>query len=146
MKIILLQNIKSLGSNGDIKEVSDGYARNFLLPKKLAEAATAEAIKNIEAKRSEEEGKKSESLKEMKELAGKLKNKKITLKSKAKKGKLFGSISAKDIEEALEKEDLKVSRECIIIKEAIKKTGVYDIDVNLSPEVSTSIVLEVKEE
>jgi large subunit ribosomal protein L9 len=146
MKVLLLQNIKTLGNKGDVKQVSDGYARNFLLPKKLAEAATAEAIKNVEAKRSEEEGKKSESLKEMKELAGKLKNKKITLKSKAKKGKLFGSISAKDIGEALEKEDLKVSRECIIIKEAIKKTGVYNVNVVLSPEVSTSIVLEIKEE
>ncbi len=143
MKIILLQDAKNLGRKGDIKDVAEGYARNFLFPKKLAEPATVEAIKNIEAQKSQEKAEKKARTEVLKALADKLKNKKFTLKAKEKQGKLFGSIAAKDIVEILKIENLSVSEKNIIMNEAIKKTGEYNIEISLSPEIRTNIRLEV---
>ncbi|MDQ1284040.1 MAG: large subunit ribosomal protein [Patescibacteria group bacterium] len=143
MKIILLQDIKSLGKQNDIKDVSEGYARNFLLPKKLAAIATEEAVKIAETKKEEEKAAGKAKLEKLRELAEKLKNKRIVLKKREKKGKLFGSITAKDIASELEKENLAVPEKSIIIKEAIKKTGEYEIRITLAPEVEAKIKLEV---
>lgn len=146
MKIILLQDIKNLGKIGDIKNVAEGYARNFLLPKKMVEAATEEVIKKAEVEKAEEKSKKEAELEDLKNLAKKIKDKKITIKSKEKKGKLFGSIGAKDITEAMKKENLEISQSCIIMKEAIKKTGEYKIDIILSPGISVVLKLEIEGE
>ncbi len=144
MKIILLQNVKNLGKIGDIKDVSEGYARNFLIPKKLAEIATKEAIKKIEAQKEKEMNQKIAEFKKLKEIADKLKTKKITILVKEKEGKLFGSITAKNIAEELKKENLNISEKNIIIEEAIKKVGNFEIEIKLSNEIRTKIKLEVK--
>lgn len=144
MKIILLQNIKSLGEKGDIKEVSNGYARNFLLPKKIAMVATEESIKSIKLQKEKEEEVKTTKLEELKTLANKLKNRKIIISAKEKSGKLFGSITAKTISEELGKEGLKISEDSIIIKEAIKKVGKYEFQIRLAKNIQAKIKLEVR--
>lgn len=146
MKIILLQDIKTLGKAGDVKEIAEGYARNFLLPKKMAEVATEEAVKNIQAKKEKESAENAKKTEELKKLAEKLKNQKITIKSKAKKGKLFGSINAKNIAEALQKENLNISEKFIIIEEAIKKIGEYKVKLKLAEGIETAISLKIEEE
>jgi large subunit ribosomal protein L9 len=143
MKVILLQNIKSLGKAGDIKEISDGYARNFLLPKKLAAIATPEMIQFAEEKKTEEKLAEVANLTKLRELAGKLKGQKITMKSKEKGGKLFGSITAKTIAAELQKENLAIEEKSIILDEAIKKTGEYEIKIILAPNVETAVKLEI---
>ena len=146
MKIILLQNVKKLGRVGDIKEVAEGYARNLLFPKKLAEPATAEGVKNVEMRKAEERATEEAEKKRLLELATKLKNRKISLRMKAKDGKLFGSISAKNIAVELEKEDLAVPENCIILKEVLKKIGTYSVGIRLAKNIDTKIELEVSEE
>ena len=146
MKVILLQNLKSLGQIGDIKDVSDGYARNFLIPKKMAEVATEEAVKRAEAKKSQEQAEKEADLNELKTLAEKINGKKIILKSKEKGGKLFGSIAAKDIASALKREGLEISEKSIIIKKAIKKVGRYKIEIILDKGIQSKINLAVESE
>lgn len=143
MKIILLQNVKSLGKIGDVKDVSDGYARNFLFPKKMAEMATPANIAQAEAKKIDEKAALEASLAILRDLAQKLKNKKITLKSKEKGGKLFGSITAKDVAQALAKENLVVEQNCIILNEAIKKIGNYQIKIKLADKIETEINLQI---
>lgn len=143
MKVILLQDAKNLGKKGDIKDVAEGYARNFLFPKKIAEPATEEAIKNNEVKKNQEKAQKQAQTENLKALAENLKHKKFILKAKEKGGKLFGSISAKDIAKILKNENLSVSNKNIIINEVIKKTGSYEIEISLSPEIKSVIKLEV---
>ena len=144
MKIILLENIKALGKKGDVKEVAEGYARNFLLPKNLAEFATEESIKKVELKKEKDQASEEAKLKELKDLAEKLKKQSVVISTKEKDGKLFGSITAKKIAKELEKEGLKVSENSIILKEAIKKTGDFEIQIKLAENLETKIKLEIK--
>lgn len=143
MKIILLQDIKSLGKAGDIKNVSDGYARNFLLPKKLARLATEANVAEAETKRAQEKAAQEANLNNLQELAGKLNGKKIIIKSKEKGGKLFGSITAKDITQELAGENLAIPEKSIILDEAIKKTGSYRIKVKLADDIEADVQLEI---
>ncbi|MFA6159908.1 MAG: 50S ribosomal protein L9 [Parcubacteria group bacterium] len=144
MKIILLQDIKSLGKKGDVKDVAEGYAQNFLLPKKLAGVATENTIKFFQSQKEKEQKNKIAETERLRNLASTLKDKKITIEAKEKKGKLFGSITVKNIKEALEKEGLNILENSIIIKQAIKKVGEYEIEIKLSEEIREKIKLEVK--
>ena len=144
MKIILLQDVKNLGKKGDIKEVADGYAQNFLFPKKLAALATDNAIKNAQAQKEEEVKNEKAKNEELQKLADELKSKKIIITAKEKDGKLFGSIAAKDIAEELKKQGVDIPENSIKIKEAIKKIGNYKVRIELSKEIKTEISVEVK--
>jgi large subunit ribosomal protein L9 len=144
MKIILLQDIKSLGKKGDVKDVAEGYARNFLFPKKMAEVATEDKIKNVMAQKEKEKIEEAKNADKMRQLAVILKEKEIVLKSKEKNGKLFGSISKKDIAENLEKEGFNIAEEKIILASPIKKTGEYKIEIKLGTGVSSHIKLVVR--
>ncbi|MDO9231825.1 MAG: 50S ribosomal protein L9 [bacterium] len=144
MKIILLQDVKSLGKKGDVKEVAEGYAQNFLLPKKLAGVATESAVKFFQSQKEKEQKNKLAETERLRNLASVLKGKKITIEAKEKKGKLFGSITVKNIEEALKKEGLNILANSIIIKQAIKKVGEYEIEIKLSEEIREKIKLEVR--
>jgi large subunit ribosomal protein L9 len=143
MKVILEKDVKNLGRGGDIKEVADGYARNFLFPRKLAKAATELAVKNVKLKKEQEKKSEEGNLQKIKELAEKLIDKKITIKSKEKDGKLFGSVSAKDIAKELAKENLEIPQDSIIMKTAIKKVGNYKIKINLDSGITAEINLEI---
>jgi len=144
MKIILLQDVKNLGKKGDIKEVADGYAQNFLFPKKIATLATDSAIKNAQAQKEEEAKSEKAKNEELQKLANELKSKKIIITAKEKDGKLFGSIAAKDIAEELKKQGLNISEGSIIIKETIKKIGGYEVGIKLSKEIETKIIVNIK--
>ena len=146
MRIILLQDIKTLGKKGDIKEVAEGYARNFLLPQRLVMIATESAIKNIEITRDREKQEEQKNLAISKKIADSLEEKEIILKAKEKGGKLFGSITPKDIVKVLKNEGFDILEKNIIIKEAIKKIGEHEIEVSLAHDVKARIKIIVQGE
>lgn len=146
MQIILLQEVKNLGKKGELKNVSDGYARNFLFAKKLAETATKEAIEKLAVQRKKEKTIELESLEKIKKLASELKDKLIEIKTKSKEGKLFGSISAKDIAKELNLGGFVISEKAIIMSAPIKEIGEYEIKINLTQGIETKIKLKVSRE
>jgi large subunit ribosomal protein L9 len=140
MKVILLQDVKKLGKKGDVIEGSDGYARNYLFPRKLAEEATANGLHVLNAKKENERKKKLAELEAAQKLAGELKGKEVTINAKAgESGRLFGAITNKDIAEAINsKYNLSIDKKKIVM-DTIKVAGGYDIEVKLYPEVSTKM-------
>ncbi|MBN2307027.1 50S ribosomal protein L9 [Candidatus Peregrinibacteria bacterium] len=147
MKVILKTRIPHLGYEWDIVTVKDGYARNFLLPKKLADVATPNRIK-IAEKRMEERIKKMEELvANAKEVAEKLAHAKLTFKKKARGKKLYGSISEKDIAEALKKEHkVEVDKDAIKLKEHLKEVGDYKVAIHLAEKVKVEIKVKIEAE
>lgn len=146
MKVVFIQDIKNIGKKGDIKEVSDGYARNFLLPRKLAALATVSVVKQaLNAKSKQLEAEKIDQEK-TKELAKVISGKKIIIKAREKKGKLFGSITAKNIIRELKKGKIEISEKSIVLKSPIKEIGEYEIKIKLDYRVETSLVLVVEKE
>jgi large subunit ribosomal protein L9 len=144
MKVILMQNISSLGEKGDIKEVSDGYARNFLLPKRMVKTATPDAIAEIQKEREREKKSQMENNKKLQHLADGLKGKIISIKTREKKGKLFGSIGSKEIRKALALKNIDILEKNIIQKHPIKKIGEHKIKIRLANNIETDIILAVE--
>jgi len=143
MKIILLQNVENLGKEGEIIEVADGHARNFLIPKKLAEPATEDAAKRAEVKKQkEEQGAKTE-LEETQKLAELLEGREVYIKVKEKDGILFGSVNEKVIAKTLKAEGTNIKPENIKLVEPIKEMGDYDVQISLDHglEVNIRIIL-----
>ncbi|GBE16695.1 50S ribosomal protein L9 [bacterium BMS3Abin15] len=146
MKIILLQDVNSLGKKGDIKEVADGYARNFLLPQKLAEAATGSAVKKVETvKEKFAEGNKKD-LEKNEKLASELDGRDVIIKAKEKNGKLFGSISAKEIAKELKKQKLEITEKAIVLDEPIKEIGEKEVLIQLDHGIEVNIKVIVEAE
>ncbi len=146
MRIVLLEDIKNIGAKGDIKEVSDGYARNFLLPKKMAAPATESAVKlalSVKSKQLEMEKVEQE---KTKELAKIIAGKKIVIEAKEKKGKLFGSITAKNIAQELKKEKIEIPEKFITLESPLKETGEYEIKIRLDHGIETSLMLAIEKE
>lgn len=148
MKVILQQEVKKLGKKGDIIEVSEGYARNYLLPQKLAIPATANNINIAKMQKAAEERKKERALEEAKLLAAQMAKIAITIPVKmGEGGRLFGSVTAKDIAEAIMKEhNLDIDKRKIELKDAIKSLGTFTVPIKLHPEVTTEIQVTVKAE
>ncbi|KUO72303.1 MAG: 50S ribosomal protein L9 [Clostridia bacterium BRH_c25] len=148
MKVVLLQDVKDLGKKGELVNASDGYARNFLFPRKLAVEATAGKLKEIEDKRSSQKNKKENELKAAKELADKLSKVEISFRTKAgENGKLFGSITSKDVADAIKaQQKIAVDKKKVILHEAIKAIGTYQVEIKVYPEVSAKINVKVVEE
>ncbi|NTU66666.1 MAG: 50S ribosomal protein L9 [Candidatus Moranbacteria bacterium] len=146
MKIILLQNVKGFGNKGDVKEVSEGYARNFLLPKKLAAIATKEAVVQAETKkkREAEEQKLHDDL--IRKEADKLKGEKVEIGSKGKDGKLFGSVGAKDIIAKLKEKGFEIKEKDLMLKSPIRKAGEYSVEVVFGPKIKSEIKVIITEE
>lgn len=143
MKIILLQSVKGLGKKGDLKEVAEGYARNFLFPKKMAEIATDGLVRNVVAIKSKQVEKNQMDLKKTQALSNALKGKVVTILSKEKNGKLFGSVQSKDISIALKKENIILSEKSIILENHIKEVGEYKVAIKLDHAIETSIMVIV---
>ena len=149
MKVILLKDVKGLGKKGEVVNAKDGHARNFLLPRGLAEEANSSNMKELKEKEKSDKLKKEQELKEAKELAKKLSEVKVVIKTKAgENGRLFGSITTKDIGEILEKEhDIVVDRRKIEIDGGnIKSMGTTIADVKVYPSVSAKLKIQVTEE
>lgn len=140
MKVILLTDIKNVGKKGQVIEVSDGYARNFLFPRKAAQEASTENMHILNQKNENERRKKLAEIEEAQALADKLRGKEINIKAKTgEHGRLFGAITSKDIAELIKKQYTVTIDKKKIVMDTIKQTGTFDIEVKLYPEVSTKM-------
>lgn len=140
MKVILLQDVKNMGKKGDVIEASDGYARNFLFPKKLAEQANGNNLHVLNAKKENERKKKLAELEEAQKLAGELKGKEIIIKAKVgDSGRLFGAITNKDVAGLINTQfKLAIDKKKVVMN-TIKVAGTYDVEIKLYPEVTTKM-------
>ncbi len=147
MKVILLQDIQGKGKKGQILDVSDGYARNFLFPRKMATEASADALNAIklqdEAKRHRVELER----KEAEELSRRLKGMSVKVYAKAGSGgRLFGAITAKEISEALKAQHgVEIDKHKLVLDEPIKSFGTYEVKAKLYPEISGTVYVVVAE-
>lgn len=140
MKVILLQDVKNMGKKGDVIEASDGYARNFLLPKKLAEQANSNNLHVLNAKKENERKKKLAELEAAQKLASELKGKEIIIKAKVgDSGRLFGAITNKDVASLINTQFKLAIDKKKVVMDTIKVSGTYDIEIKLYPEVVTKM-------
>jgi large subunit ribosomal protein L9 len=145
MKVILKEDVKGLGKKESMVEVSDGYARNFLMPRGLAVEANASNLNVMNTKKEAEKNKKAKELEEAKKLAEVLKSIEVVVNSKAgEQGKLFGSITSKDIVEHLKSQHkISLDKKKLFLSEPIKSVGKYTIDVKIYPEVTSKIKVKI---
>ena len=145
MKVILLENVKGVGKKDEIINANDGYARNFLLPKKLAVEANNQNLAKLKSKQESNVHKKMTEKQEAEDLAKKLE--KIILKIQVKageNGKIFGGVTAKEIAEQLQKQhNFKVDKKKIDLKETIKQTGMFTIDLKLCEGVNAKLKIHI---
>lgn len=145
MKVILLENVKGVGKKDEIINANDGYARNFLLPKKLAVEANNQNLAKLKSKQESNVHKKMTEKQEAEDLAKKLE--KIILKIQVKageNGKIFGGVTAKEIAEQLQKQhNFKVDKKKIDLKETIKQTGMFTIDLKLYEGVNAKLKIHI---
>lgn len=148
MKVILTQDVKSLGREGQIVNVAEGYARNFLFPRKWATPADAGALKQIEARKKVLEVKLEHQLAEAREIAERLQGAIINIVGKTGSGtKLYGSVTNQDVADALLKQSqVKVDKRTIHIDEPIKSVGRHEVSIKLHQEVSAVVTVEVTAE
>ncbi|NLW22619.1 MAG: 50S ribosomal protein L9 [Tissierellia bacterium] len=147
MKVILLKDVKGLGKAGDLVNAKDGYARNYLLPKKLAIEATPANLKKWEEEKKIQKEKEREEYEKALKLKEKLETLSVELKGKAGEGgKLFGSITSKDIAEGLKKQHkIDIDRRKIELKDNIKSLGETLVDVRVYPEITAKLKVNVVE-
>ncbi|HWO53500.1 50S ribosomal protein L9 [Paenibacillus sp. FSL M7-1455] len=147
MKVIFLQDVKGQGKKGQIKDVSEGYASNFLLPRGLARPATEGNMKTLENQNAAEQRRKEQEKIEAQELGKKLEEMTVQLKAKAGEGgRLFGAITSKQIAEALAASGIKIDKRKIELEEPIRHLGVTQMTVKLHPEVKVTLKVQVTEE
>ena len=147
MKVILLEDVKALGKKGEIVNVSDGYARNMILPKKLGLEATPKNLNDLKLQKAHEDKVAAEQLAAAKVLAEELKNKSVELKMKVGEGgRTFGAISTKEIAAAA-KEQLgyELDKKKISVDEPIKSLGVHNVKIKLHPKVTADLKVKVTE-
>lgn len=147
MKVILLQDVKSLGKKDDVVDVADGYAKNGLLNRKLAIEATPKALNDLKLKKANNDKVAAENLAAAKQLKEDLKDKTVVVKIKCGEGgKTFGSITGKEIaEEAKKQLGIDVDKKKIVISDAIKAVGSYEVTYKIHPEVAAKISVKVEE-
>ena len=148
MKVILLQDVKSLGKKGEIVNVNDGYARNFILPKKLGLEAIGKNMNDLKLQKNNEAKVAKEHLEAAKELAKQLEAGKVEVAIKVGEGgKVFGSVSNKEIAAEVKKQlGLEIDKKKVQLKDALKTLGTHKVPVKLHPEVTAEVTVEVKEE
>ena len=148
MEVLLVQNVEQLGQIGDIKKVADGYARNFLFPRKLAVLATPGAIKQADALKQAELRRKAQELSEAKALAQLLDGQIVTFQARAgESDRLYGSITNVNIAEALEeKVEIEVDRRKIDLEEPLKELGTHAVTIRLAPEAEAKVTVVIERE
>ena len=148
MQVILLKDVKGLGKAGEVKKVSDGYARNMLLPKKLVMEASDANIKVLERKRAEIEAQRAMDKQVAEDVKAKLENSVLTMKRKAGEGgRLFGAITSKDIAEQIEKDYmLQLDKKKIELASPIKQLGEHEVELKLFTGVSAKVKVNVVSE
>ncbi|MDR3263580.1 MAG: 50S ribosomal protein L9 [Clostridiales bacterium] len=143
MKVILNADVKGQGKKGDIIDVSEGYARNFLLPKKLASSASATVINEANQKTAAEKKRKDNERQEALSAAEKLKSQSVEVKVKCGDGKIYGSVTSKEIADALKTKGFDIDKKQIVIKETIKSLGQFDIEIKIYAGISAKVTLDV---
>lgn len=148
MKVVLLEDVKSLGKKGEIVEVSEGYARNFIIPKKKGVEANNVNLNTLKLQKANEEKIAKEKLEAAKELAAKLNEASVSLTIKGgKDGRTFGSVSSKEIEEAIKEQlGLEIDKKKLVIGEPIKTSGNHEVKVKLHKDVTANLNVKVGEE
>ena len=147
MKVILLQDEKKLGKKGDVVEVSEGYARNYVLPKKIGVEATSKNLNDLKLQRANADKVALEQLSDAKALAGVLAEKTVEVKMKAGEGgRAFGSVSSKEIAaECKVQHGIEIDKKKIVLPEALKNFGMYEVNVKLHPQVTAVLKVHVSE-
>ena len=147
MKIILLQDEKKLGKKGDIIEASEGYARNYILPKKIGVEATPKNLNDLKLQKANESKIAQEQLDAAKALAAELETKQVIVKIKAGEGgKAFGSVSSKEIASACkEQHSIELDKKKIQLPESLKNFGSYEVSIKLHPQVTGKLTVKVTE-
>jgi len=144
MKIILLNDVKGTGKKGDVVNVADGYANNYLIKNKLAQFASKDAINVNSSQKASEEFRKQEEKTSALALKKSLEKTSVTLPVKCgENGKLFGAVTTKEIAEMLQKKDLQVDKRNIVLKESIKSTGTYTVEIKLYTGISAKLKLDI---
>ncbi len=139
MKVILKQEVNKLGQAGDVINVTDGYARNFLIPRGMALPATPVNLRLFESLKQEKIKKRDKDRQQAEELAEKLKDVSCTIVVKANEEQLYGAVTNADIAQALEQEGIKVDKKDVLLEEPIKSLGVYQIPVKLHSEIKQQV-------
>ncbi len=144
VKVIFLQDVKGQGNAGDVKDVSEGYARNYLLPRKLAVEATEANLRALQTRVEHRKAQEAERLRQAKETADKLSGLVVEITAKSgENGRLFGAVTGKQIAEALAAQGLKVDKRKIELEEPIRHPGTVTVRVRLHPEVTADIRVRV---
>lgn len=146
MQVILLQDVNKLGKKGDVVKINDGYARNFILPKKLGLEATEKNLKDLAIQKAEEEKRQQEIYEEAVALGKELESKKVSLQIKGGEGgKTFGSITAKEISAGLkEQTGIEIDKKKLVLADAIKTAGSFKVGVKLHPKVTVDLNVVVE--
>lgn len=147
MKVILLEDVKSLGKKGDMVEVNNGYARNFILPKKLGVEATGKNVNDLKLQKAHQDKVAAEQLAAAQALAADLSEKSVEVKMKVGEGgKTFGAISTKEIAAAAKEQlDMELDKKKISVDEPIKSLGVHNVKIKLHPKVTATLKVKVSE-
>ena len=146
MKVILLQDVKGKGKKGQMIEVSDGYARNFMLPKKMAIEATADAINTMKMNDKATAERIAKEKAAALELSTKLRGMTLTVTAKGGgQGRLFGAVTNAEIAAALEKQDIKLDKRKIVLNENIKNVGTYTVTCKLGYEINAPLTVKIEE-
>lgn len=147
MKVILLQDVKSVGKKGEVVELSDGYAKNFIIKKKLGAVADAKNLNDLKLQKANDEKIAAQNLADAKALKDLIETKTVALKLKAGEGgKTFGSVSSKEIaQEAKKQFDLDIDKKKIVLNDAIKTFGCFEVPVKLHPQVTATLKVNVSE-
>jgi large subunit ribosomal protein L9 len=147
MQVILLENVPSLGKAGDMVKVSDGYGRNYLIPKKKAILATEKSVKMVEHQKRQVQQRVEKSRKDAQKIASQIENLSCTFsKTVGESGKLFGSITSMDIENYLKENGIEVDRKKIVLEEPIKNLGMFTVPIKLNSEVTAQLKVWVVQE
>lgn len=147
MKVILLQDEKKLGKKGDVVEVSEGYARNYVLPKKIGVEATSKNLNDLKLQKANADKVALEQLNDAKALVAVLAEKTVEVKMKAGEGgRAFGSVSSKEIAaECKVQHGIEIDKKKIVLPEALKNFGMYEVNVKLHPQVTAVLKVHVSE-
>ena len=146
MQVLLIAEVKDLGSEGDVVQVAEGYARNYLLPRKLAAPVTDASRRQIGRLRADREARLAAGLNAARELAARLSSVSVTIPVKTGGDKLYGSVGQADIVKALKDQGLELDRHAVELEHPLKELGVFDVKVRVHPEVEASVKVWVVEE
>lgn len=148
MKVILLQDVKSLGKKDETVEINDGYARNYVIPKKLGLEANSKNLNDLKLQKANEQRVAQEILEEAQEFARKIEQTSVAVKMKTgENGKTFGTIASKEIAKAaMDQHGMEIDKKKIQVADPIKNLGVYEVTIKLHPKVSAKLKVKVEEE